>query len=145
MTKWMSLAGGLSLLALGGACSTEKTEAPRACCEQPKIPPGVTPFVVVADEVSGPSDGQKVIMRVGVSQPLKRDQVYPVLHTLYRYAMTRTVFEPIQFVATLYASETAARAGGDCDAIEVSEFDLRVIHHARDQRHHRLGMPARER
>ena len=39
----------------------------------------------------------------------------------------------------------AARAGGDCDAIEVPEFDLRVIHHARDQRHHRLGMPARER
>jgi hypothetical protein len=113
MTKWKSLAGGLSLLALAGACSTEKAEAPRACCEQPKIPAGVTPFVVVADDVTGPSDGQKVIMRVGVSQPIKREQIYPVLHTLYRHAMTRTVFEPIQFVASLYASESAARAGGD--------------------------------
>jgi hypothetical protein len=113
MTKWMSLAGGLSLLALPGACSTEKSEAPKACCDQPKIPAGVTPFVVVADDVTGPSDGQKVIMRVGVSQPIKREQVFPVLHTLYRHAMTRNVFEPIQFVANLYASETAARAGGD--------------------------------
>jgi hypothetical protein len=106
---------GLLMLAMTGAvaCSTEKTEAPRACCEQPKIPAGVTPFVVVGDDVSGPSDGQKVIMRVGVSQPLKRDQVFPILHTLYRHAMTRTAFEPIQFVANLYASESAARAGGD--------------------------------
>jgi hypothetical protein len=105
--------GRALLLLLASACSTEKTEAPKACCEQPKIPAGVTPFVVVADEVSGPSDGQKVIMRVGVSQPLKRDQVYPVLHTLYRHAMTRTAFEPTQFVANLYASETAAKGGGD--------------------------------
>ena len=112
MTKWKSLTA-LSLLALAGACSTQKSEAPRACCEQPKIPPGVTPFVVVGDDINGPSDGQKVIMRVGLSQPIKRDQVYPVLHTIYRHAMTRTVFEPIQFVASLYASESAARAGGD--------------------------------
>jgi hypothetical protein len=106
---------GLLMLAMSGAaaCSTEKTEAPKACCEQPKIPAGVTPFVVVGDDVSGSSDGQKVIMRVGVSQPLKRDQVFPILHTLYRHAMTRTAFEPIQFVANLYASESAARAGGD--------------------------------
>lgn len=95
------------------ACSTQKAEAPKACCDQPKIPAGVTPFVVVGEDVSGPSDGQKVIMRVGVSQPLKRDQVYPVLHTLYRHAMTRTAFEPIQFVANVYGSEAAARAGGD--------------------------------
>jgi hypothetical protein len=112
MTKWKSLTA-LSLLALAGACSTQKSEAPRACCEQPKIPPGVTPFVVVGDEIAGPSDGQKVIMRVGLSQPIKRDQVYPVLHTIYRHAMTRSVFEPIQFVANLYASESAARTGGD--------------------------------
>jgi hypothetical protein len=94
MTKWMSLAGGLSLFSLGAACSTEKSEAPKACCEQPKIPAGVTPFVVVADDVTGPSDGQKVIMRVGAAQPIKRDQVFPVLHLLYRHAMTRNVFEP---------------------------------------------------
>jgi hypothetical protein len=54
---------------------------------------------------------------VGVSQPIKRDQIYPVLHTLYRHAMTRNVFEPIQFVATLYASETGARQGGDAGLV----------------------------
>jgi hypothetical protein len=104
--------GGLLLLA-ALACSAEKAAGPKACCDQPKIPAGVTPFVVVGDDVNGPSDGQKVIMRVGVSQPIKRDQVYPILHTLYRHAMTRNAFEPIQFVANVYASETAARAGGD--------------------------------
>lgn len=113
MTKSKSLVCGV-LLALGAAaCSTEKSEAPKPCCDQPKIPAGVTPFVVIGDEVSGPSDGQKVIMRVGVSQPIKRDQVYPVLHTLYRHAMTRTTFEPIHFVANLYASESAAKTGGE--------------------------------
>jgi hypothetical protein len=108
----------LFLLAVGGlisslGCKAEKAEGPRPCCDQPKIPAGVTPFVVIADEVSGPSDGQKVIMRVGVSQPIKRDQVYPVLHTLYRHAMTRNAFEPIQFVGNVYTSEAAARTGGD--------------------------------
>lgn len=103
-------------LALGslalGACSTEKAAAPKACCEQPKIPGGVTPFVVVADEVSGPSDGQKVMMKVGLAQPAKRDAIYPVLHTLYRHAMTRTAFEPIHFEAAVYPDEASARAGG---------------------------------
>ena len=113
MTKPMSLTGGVLLALSAAACSTEKSEAPKACCEQPKIPAGVTPFVVVGDDVTGPSDGQKVIIRVGVSQPIKRDQVYPVLQTLYRHAMTRTTFEPIQFVANLYASESAAKTGGE--------------------------------
>jgi hypothetical protein len=113
MTKWKSVTCGVLLALSAAACSTEKTVAPKACCDQPKIPAGVTPFVVVEDDQSGPSDGQRVIMRVGVSQPLKRDQVYPVLHTLYRHAMTRTTFEPIHFVANLYASESAAKAGGD--------------------------------
>lgn len=104
----------LSLVLLVAAgCSTEKSEGKKACCDQPKIPAGVTPFVVVGDDVSGPSDGQKVIMRVGVSQPPKRDQVFPILHALYRHAMTRTAFEPIQFVANVYGSESAARAGGE--------------------------------
>jgi len=104
--------GGLLLLA-ALACSEEKAAGPKTCCDQPKIPAGVTPFVVVGDDVTGPSDGQKVIIRVGLSQPTKRDQVFPVLHTIYRHAMTRNVFEPIQFVANVYASETTARAGGD--------------------------------
>jgi hypothetical protein len=103
----------LLLFSAALACSGSKTEAPKGCCDQVKIPAGVTPFVVVGDDVSGPSDGQKVIMRVGVSQPIKRDQVFPILHTLYRHAMTRSAFEPIQVVANVYASETAARAGGD--------------------------------
>src|SRR4051794_41073626 len=93
MSKTKSLTTRVLLLGVSAlACSTEKSEPPKACCEQPKVPAGVTPFVVVADDVSGPSDGQKVIMRVGVSQPIKRDQVFPVLHTLYRHAMTRTAF-----------------------------------------------------
>jgi hypothetical protein len=115
MCKSRSMIAGRApfVLLLLVACSTEKAKGPKTCCEQPKIPAGVTPFVVVADDVTGPSDGQKVIMRVGLSQPIKRDQVFPVLHLLYRHAMTRNVFEPIQFVANLYASETAARGGGD--------------------------------
>jgi hypothetical protein len=118
MTSSKSRTGGVVLLVLtAAACSTEKAAPPKACCDQPKIPAGVTPFVVTADEISGPSDGQKVIMRVGVSQPIKREQVFPILHTLYRYAMTRTAFEPIQFVADVYASETAARAGGDSGVV----------------------------
>jgi hypothetical protein len=95
------------------SCSTEKAPPPKACCEQPKIPPGVTPFVVVGDEVTGPSDGERVIMKVGLTSPIKRDQVYPVLHTLYRHVMKRGPFEPIHFVATVYVSESAARSGGD--------------------------------
>jgi hypothetical protein len=103
--------------ALLSSCSTESAPPPKACCEQPKIPSNVTPFVVVADDVTGPSDGERVIMRVGLSSPIKRDQVYPVLHTLYRHAMKRTSFEPIHFVATVYASESAAKTGGDSNVV----------------------------
>src|SRR5262245_26766741 len=74
------------------ACSTEKAPPPKTCCDQPKIPPGVTPFVVVGEDVSGPSDGEKVIMKVGLSQAAKREQIYPVLHTLYRHVMKRGAF-----------------------------------------------------
>jgi hypothetical protein len=114
MTKSLCMPTALVLFTVTAlACSTEKKEAPKGCCDQPKIPAGVTPFVVVADDVSGPSDGQKVIIRAGLAQPGKRDQIFPVLHALYRHAMTRTAFEPIQFVANVYASETAAKSGGD--------------------------------
>jgi len=111
-----SVALPLRLLALCSvalaACSTDKP-AKKACCEQPKIPPGVTPFVVVGDEATGDSDSQKVIMQAGLSRPAKRDEIYPVLQTLYIHAMKRGAFEPIQFVATVYATESAARNGGD--------------------------------
>jgi hypothetical protein len=87
--------------------------AVKPCCDQPKIPAGVTPFVVVGDDVSGTSDSERVIMQVGLSSPARRDQIYPVLKTLYIHAMKRGPFEPIHFVATVYATEGAARTGGD--------------------------------
>src|SRR5262245_14033186 len=84
-------------LALGMACDSDKPAAPPPCCQQAEIPAGVTPFKIVADEVSGTSDAQKVLLRVAALRPIKRDEVYPVLHTLYRHAMKRGPFEPIQF------------------------------------------------
>ena len=87
----------------GPGCNEPGGPPPKPpCCEQPEIPPGVAPFTVVAEEVTGPSDGQKVLMRVALRKPIKRDEIYPVLHTLYRHAMTRGAFEPIHFVADLY-------------------------------------------
>ena len=77
----------------------------------------MTPFKIVADEVSGPSDAQKVLIRAATSRPIKRDEVYPVLHTLYRHAMKRGPFEPIHFVADVYATEPGANAGGDAQVI----------------------------
>jgi hypothetical protein len=105
------------VLALAGAvvgmagCSPKPTAKP--CCDQPKLPAGVTPFVVVADDATGSSDEARVIMAAGLSRPAKRDQIYPVLKTLYVHAMNRGPFEPLHFVATVYATESAARTGGD--------------------------------
>ena len=73
----------------------------------------MAPFTIVADEVTGPSDGQKVILRVALGEPTKRDEIYPVLHTLYRHAMKRGPFEPIHFIADVYPSEATAKAAGD--------------------------------
>src|SRR3954468_23330076 len=90
-------------LAMAGAAAAagcdSKTPAAKACCEQPKIPPDVTPFVVVGDEASGDSDAQRVRIEAGLSRPAKRDQLYPVLQTLYVHAMKRGSFEPIRFDA----------------------------------------------
>jgi hypothetical protein len=109
----LRIAGVMTILAAAGGCPTEKPPAPKACCEQPSIPAGVTPFVVVADDTQGPSDGEKVKMDVGLARPAKRDEIYPVLQTLYVHAMKRRVFEPIQFTANVYATESAARNGGE--------------------------------
>jgi len=95
------------------ACNSEKPGAVKLCCDQPRIPPGVPPFAVVIDEVTGPTDGQDVKMRVAFKQKTKRDDVYPALHFLYRYAMTRNTFEPINFVGELYATEGGAQTGGN--------------------------------
>lgn len=96
------------------ACTPEKAAAPKACppdCDQPKMPPGVPPFQVVKDDSAGPSDGQDVTIRVVLKQKTKRDQVYPALHFLYRYAMTRNTFEPRTFTGEFYNSESAAASG----------------------------------
>jgi len=100
---------------LTGAC--EKKEAPKTCCEQPEIPAGVPKFKVVADEVSGPGDGLKVVLRAGLTQPAKRDQLYGPLKILYAYAMKRTPLEPIHVEALLFANESDAKDGNEARAL----------------------------
>jgi hypothetical protein len=100
-----------------GACASDKPPTPPPCCQQAEIPAGVTPFKIVADEQTGPSDGQRVILRAALLQPIKREAVYPVLHTLYRHAMKRGPFEPIHFIADVYPSEAAAAGGSDAQVI----------------------------
>lgn len=94
-----------------GACKQE-VEAPKQCCTQIDIPAGVPKFTIVADDVTGPSDGQKVIIKAGLLQPVKRDQVYKPMQVLYANVMKRTAFEPIHFEGWFYASESDAKAGG---------------------------------
>ena len=48
----------VAAVALAASCSTDKAAGPKACCDQPKTPPGVPAFTVVKDDASGPSDGQ---------------------------------------------------------------------------------------
>jgi len=115
---WSRLALVLATLAAGAACPSKEPELKeKACCEQPDIPPGVTPFRVVRDDVTGRSDEQKVVMRVGLTQPIKRDAVYPLLHHLYRYANKRGPLEPIQIDVSVYPDVTSAEAGGDTKMI----------------------------
>ncbi len=101
------------LACFAGACEKKPAEGPEACCAQPDIPRGVAKFSVAADEVSGPSDGQKVIVRAAMLEPAKREQMYGPMKVLYAYAMKRTAFEPTHFEGWFYASESAAKAGGD--------------------------------
>jgi len=96
--------------ALGLSACLKKVEGPKPCCTQPDIPPDVAKFTVVADDVTGPSDGQKVMMRAGMLVPLKREQLYAPMKVLYAYAMKRTAFEPIHFEGWFYASESDAKA-----------------------------------
>jgi hypothetical protein len=104
------------LALLGGCPSADKSGAGagRSCppdCDQPKIPPGVPAFQVVKDSATGPADGQDVTIRVVLKQKIKREQIYPALHFLYRYAMTRNATEPRNFVGEFYASDADATAG----------------------------------
>jgi hypothetical protein len=102
--------------ALAGAACENKPE-PKACCTQIDIPPGVPKFTVVADVVTGPSDGQKVMMKLGMLQPVKRDQMYGPMKVLYANVMKRTPFEPIHFEGWFYASESDARSGSESNVI----------------------------
>ena len=101
----------------GAACKKEGAEGSQTCCTQPDIPPGVPKFNVVVDDVSGPSDGQKVIIRAAMLQPVKRDQMYGPMKVLYAYVMKRTPFEPTHFEGWFYSSESAAKSGGEAGAM----------------------------
>jgi hypothetical protein len=95
----------------------QKAEGPKPCCEQPDIPAGVAKFKIVADDVSGPGDGLKVVMRAALTQPAKRDQIYGPLKVLYTFAMKRSPLEPIHVEGWLYANESAAKDGGEANVI----------------------------
>jgi hypothetical protein len=99
--------------ALAGTACPKKAEGPKPCCKQIDIPPGVPKFSVVAEDVTGPSDGLKVMMRLAMLQPVKREEMYSPMKFLYAHVMKRTAFEPIHFEGWFYASETEARAGGN--------------------------------
>jgi hypothetical protein len=104
----------LALLAGVGSCTkNDQSAAPTTCCDQPKVPPGVPGFTVVRDEVSGPTDGQDVKLHVALKQKTKRDDIYPALQFLYRYAMTRKTFEPTTFLGAFYTTEGEAQTGGN--------------------------------
>ena len=105
--------GAIAALLSLSSCQTEKSAAPTTCCDQPKIPPGVPAFTVVRDEVTGPTDGQDVKLHVALKQKTKRDDVYPALQFLYRYAMTRNTFEPITFLGEFYNTEGDAQTGAN--------------------------------
>jgi len=102
---------------LAAAGCDKKDEGPKPCCTQIDIPPGVAKFTVVADDVTGPSDGQKVIMKLGMVQAAKRDQMYKPMQVLYANVMKRTAFEPIHFEGWFYASESDAKAGSASNVI----------------------------
>jgi hypothetical protein len=117
MTQTIYFASLALATALTVAACEKKAEGPKTCCTQVDIPPGVAKFAVVADDVTGPSDGQKVIMKLGMLQPTKRDQMYAPMKVLYAYAMKRTAFEPIHFEGWFYANETDAKNGSPSNII----------------------------
>ncbi len=52
-------------------------------------------------------------LHVALKQKTKRDDVYPALQFLYRYAMTRNTFEPTTFLGAFYNTEGEAQTGGN--------------------------------
>jgi hypothetical protein len=110
------LAAAIALIG-GASCEKKEPELAQACCTQPDIPAGMTPFRVMRDDVTGRSDEQKVLLRAGLTAPIKRDAVYPVLHHLYRYVTNRRALAPIEVEIDLYADTASAEAGGDTKMI----------------------------
>ncbi len=102
-----------AVAALSACSKSEQASGPTTCCDQPKIPAGIPAFTVVRDEVTGPTDGQDVKMHVALKQKTKREDIYPTLQFLYRYAMTRNTFEPTNFLGAVYATEGEANTGGN--------------------------------
>lgn len=94
------------------SCS-QKAEVTTACCDQLKFPPGIPAFTVVADDTTGPSDGQDVKIRVALRQKTSRDDIYKSMQFLYRYAMTRRSFEPITFTGQFFTTEGEAQSGAN--------------------------------
>jgi hypothetical protein len=109
----LSAVGLLAALAGASCTKSDQSAGPTTCCDQPKVPPGVPGFTVVRDEVSGPTDGQDVKIHVALKQKTKRDEIYPALQFLYRYAMTRKTFEPTSFQGAFYTTEGEAQTGGN--------------------------------
>jgi hypothetical protein len=101
------------LASLASCTKSEQSSGPTTCCDQPKVPPGVPGFTVVRDEATGPTDGQDVKLHVALKQKTKRDEIYPALQFLYRYAMTRRTFEPTTFLGAFYTTEGEAQTGGN--------------------------------
>jgi len=103
----------VALVAVASCTKSEQPSGPTTCCDQPKIPAGIPAFTVVRDEVTGPSDGQDVKLHVALKQKTHRDDIYPSLQFLYRYAMTRKTFEPTTFLGAVYTTEGEAQTGGN--------------------------------
>src|SRR4029079_2730544 len=110
----VAIPAALLIAAAALSCSkSEQASGPTTCCDQPKIPPGVPAFTVVRDETTGPTDGQDVKLHVALKQKTKRDDIYPTLQFLYRYAMTRRTFDPTTFLGAVYTTEGEAQTGGN--------------------------------
>ncbi|HMF39309.1 MAG TPA: hypothetical protein VKQ32_01385 [Polyangia bacterium] len=103
----------VGLAAVASCTKSDQPSGPTTCCDQPKIPAGIPAFTVVRDEVTGPSDGQDVKLHVALKQKTHRDDIYPALQFLYRYAMTRKTFEPTTFSGAFYTTEGEAQTGGN--------------------------------
>jgi len=66
---------------------------------------GTPEFRIVKDDVSGPSDGQKVVMRGVLAGKTGRADLFKGLQVMYRFAMKRDTMEPTDFSGELVLAE----------------------------------------